>query len=330
MRTLLLVLAGVGLGIPAILYASARLSLDRSLAHTHKTEALPLLSNNERSGLVQIRARGQVFRARVAGLQNDGPALILLHGFPETSAMWAPLLEAAAAAGYRVVAFDQRGYSPGARPSGVARYAIAELREDVLAIADALDFEQFHLVGHDWGSIVGWGVTGEHPERVLSWASLSIPHPSAAQESRADQGAPAYVRMFRVPGVAETLLSFGGMAMLRRMNPALPPGQIDEYLAVFSEPGALTAALNWYRALGQGPLDLDAPEIVRPSLWIYGDREMQVFVNERVRELQRRYMKGPFEPIELEAGHWLMQEQTDLVVAAVMKHLAASRPSNGT
>ena len=111
----------------------------------------------------------QTHDLRVHYLQKGtGDPVILLHGFPETSAMWTPLIEAAASDGFRVVAFDQRGYSPGARPDDVAAYAVPALVDDVLAVADALGFQRFHLVGHDWGCVVGWSVASLHPDRVTS------------------------------------------------------------------------------------------------------------------------------------------------------------------
>ena len=124
-----LIIAGVG--------ASTLLSFDWKRSHSATTAELPEL-NSGSTGLVRIAANGFEFRARVAGLDNTGPGLMLLHGFPETSAMYTPLIEAAATAGYRVVAFDQRGYSPGARPTGVDNYEVRLLVEDAWAVANAV------------------------------------------------------------------------------------------------------------------------------------------------------------------------------------------------
>ena len=105
------------------------------------------------------------FRARVARLNEKGPALILLHGFPETSMMWEPLLTSAANAGFRVVAFDQRGYSPLARPTGTEAYRVAELTEDLLAVADAVGFDRFDLVEINAGPVAG---IFEHGKRLTA------------------------------------------------------------------------------------------------------------------------------------------------------------------
>lgn len=313
-------------GLPALLFLSAQLSLDRGFAHTARTEALPLLSPKSSDGLFRLRVRDLEFRIRVAGLGNEGPALLLLHGFPETSIMWEPLLEAAAAAGLRVAAFDQRGYSPGARPTGVDAYRVGELRGDVMAVADALGFEQFHLVGHDWGSIVAWSTGPAHPERILTLTSLSIPHPDGlGTDEDFERRPPLYIRMFQVPGLAETLFTTGGLAALRGMYGGSPAEQIDEYVSVLSEPGALTSALNWYRAMPASfadPRSFDGA-ISMPVLWIWGNRDLPMFHRPEVRARMQELTTGPYQSIELDAGHWLIQEATGEVIDAILDHIAA-------
>jgi pimeloyl-ACP methyl ester carboxylesterase len=244
------------------------LSLDWERAHATATHALPVFRGFGSDEVVRIPARGMEFRARIAGAKGDG--VILLHGFPVTSAMWEPLLAAAADAGYRAVAFDQRGYSPDARPEGAASYAAPELIDDVMAVADAVGFERFHLVGHDWGSAVGWGVVLRHPERVLTWSSLSIPHPAAflgaLQDDPDQQRRSAYFRLFSTPWVPEIMFTFNGLAGLRAgVYDQMSPAQREEYLRVFAEPGALTAALNWYRAipLSRASAADGSPEVTR-------------------------------------------------------------------
>ena len=130
-----------------------------------------------------------VFDVLVAG-PDDGPAVILLHGFPETAQSWVHQTPVLAAAGYRVIAPDQRGYSPDARPTEVTAYRTDRLVADVVGLADALGVDRFHLVGHDWGGAVAWQVAGRHPDRLLTLTVLSTPHPAAfvprvaAQRSR--------------------------------------------------------------------------------------------------------------------------------------------------
>lgn len=320
LKRLLLVTGVVLLVAFGIAAAGSLLSLDWDRQHSARTAALPLFSASSPDGLVRIPANGMTFRARVAGLSGTGPGLILLHGFPETSAMWDALIAPAVAAGYRVVAFDQRGYSPGARPDGVESYLVPELIGDVLAVADAVGFERFHLVGHDWGCVVGWGVAIQHPDRLYSWTGLSIPHPGTLlADLRRDP--PTYIKIFTAPLVPEILLTFNGMARLRAGYAGASDAQRDEYLAVFSEPGAVTAALNWYRGITAG-LDsgdqVAGPVSVR-TLFLWGTREGWVTPDALAR--QRELAVGPYAELELDAGHFLMREQPDATIAAVLEHL---------
>ena len=237
----------------AIASIGSSLSLDRDYTHTRLTDALPLLSaelgRGNASSIVRIEANGYEFRTRVAGNIRGRPTVILLHGFPVTSAMWEPIIPSLADAGYRVIAFDQRGYSPGARPQESSAYAIENLVADVIAVADAVGADKFHLVGHDWGSAVGWTTVMQHPDRLLTWTGLSIAHPAAFTEALANdpeqQASSGYFALFTMPLVPETLFTFNNLALLKSgVYAGMGASQIEEYLAVFSEPYALTAALN--------------------------------------------------------------------------------------
>ncbi|MDQ1496175.1 MAG: hypothetical protein QOG69_2658 [Actinomycetota bacterium] len=146
-------------------------------------------------------APGLHFRARNAGT-DGGREVLLLHGFAQTSRCWAAQLGALAAAGYRAVAFDHRGYSPDARPKRVEAYKPAELVADVLAVAGALGFDEFDLVGHDFGGMVAWMVAGHHPDRIRTLTVASTPHPAAFRSSYRDAEGDqnkrsSYMRSFR-------------------------------------------------------------------------------------------------------------------------------------
>jgi pimeloyl-ACP methyl ester carboxylesterase len=157
---------------------------------------------------LQLPARGLAFDALAAG-PPTGELVVLLHGFPQTSACWTLLLETLAAAGYRAVAPNQRGYSPTARPATVSAYRLPELVADVVAVADRLDAETFHLVGHDWGGLVAWRLAGQQPERVATLTAVSTPHPRAFARAllAGSQGLrSAYIPVFRLPRLPELLL----------------------------------------------------------------------------------------------------------------------------
>jgi pimeloyl-ACP methyl ester carboxylesterase len=307
------------------LWIAAASNLDRSYRHTATTTGLPLFMARS-TGLVRIPGNGFEFRARVAGFDNPAPLgdLLLLHGFPETSIMYVPLIDAASQAGYRVVAPDQRGYSPGARPAGRSAYHSAQLMADALAIADAVGFDRFHLVGHDWGAAVGWQLAFDSPERLLSYSALSIPHVAAFGAALAanpeQQERSAYMGFFRLPWLPEQIFAVNDFAVLRTLYTDHPATELEEYLAVFSEPGALTGALNWYRAsAGEDGIGTTGT-VTTPVLFIWGNQDPAV--GRSAVEGQAQYIDGPLEEIELETGHWLMATAPLKVVQAVLAHVA--------
>jgi pimeloyl-ACP methyl ester carboxylesterase len=321
LKRLVLAVAVLCAAAAGVLAVGSLTSLDWERAHTSRVAELPLGTPSHSDGEVRIAAGEYSFRARVAGLANPGPGLILLHGFPETSTMWMPVIEAAAAAGYRVVAFDQRGYSPGARPGAISDYATPELVADVLAVADAMGFERFHLVGHDWGAVVGWWTVMQYPDRIRSWTALSIPHVGVFLAAMRDE-IPTYINMLRIPWLPEALFTFNGLAAMTQSYDRMPEAQGQDYFAVFSEPGALTAAINYYRALPESiRAASDVPtQIDRPVLFIWGNQDYWGSRPERTQQYE--LILGPYEEIELDAGHSLIEEEPKIVVEAILKHLA--------
>ncbi len=304
---------------------SSALSLDRDRLHTARTAELPAWPATSDAGLTRISANGFEFRARITGNEPGAPTVILLHGFPVTSAMWLPIIEPLTSAGYRVIAFDQRGYSPGARPKDPAAYMIPNLVSDVVAVADATQTDRFHLVGHDWGSAVGWSVVMAHPQRILSWTGISIAHPAAfaaALESDPDQQSRSgYFTLFTLPVVPETLFTLNNLMVLMGAYSGMQSIQQDEYRAVFSEPGALTAALNWYRQMAaglRGARDVE-PDINTPTLFIWGDNDPSA--GRFAVDTQAEFMKGPYRKLELAGGHWLITSHGAQIMDAILEHL---------
>lgn len=292
-------------------------------SHSAATKTLPLFDPS-RKGLVRIRASGMEFRARVAGFDNpDGEGVILLHGFPETSIMWDSMLDRLAKAGYRVVAFDQRGYSPGARPFLVRSYGTGRLASDVMAVAGAVGFDRFHVIGHDFGGAIAWIVADRYPQEVLSLTALSMPHPGALSEALEDPDAQwlhsSYVLMHWVPLLPELVFGFDRAAYLRHLKwETHPPEQVKEYTAVFSEYGALRGALNWYRAFRFAPRD-PLRKISQPTLFMWGNEDPAF--SRLAAETTANHVEGPFRFHRLSAGHSLLLELPDQVGDEVLSHL---------
>ena len=277
----------------------------------------------------QLRVRGLEFRALAAG-PPDGELVVLLHGFPQTAACWTEVAGALAAAGYRVLAPDQRGYSPGARPAAVRAYRLPELVADVLALAEAAGADRFHLVGHDWGGVVAWALAGQHPERVVTLTSVSTPHPrafAAALVTSAQLLRSAYIGLFRIPRLPELALGARGLRGLRFLltRGGLAPEWADRYTRALAEPGALSAALAWYRAatpFGVGLLPVPVPT---RYLWGSGDPAL----GRRAAMTTGRWVTGPYRLDVLEgAGHWLPEHHPQELAQLVLDHLKDRAPAS--
>lgn len=275
---------------------------------------------------VDVAARDLVFRTYADGPDGGRPVL-LLHGFPETSACWRQVAPPLAVAGHRVVALDQRGYSPGARPEGVDAYAVTELVADVVALIDALGVEQVDLVGHDWGAAVGWAVAGLHPARLRSLTAVSVPHSrafSAALAGDKDQRErSSYIDLLRVAGKAEDVLLEDGGRRLRAMyGPHVPPSDVDAHVAVLGERDALTAALNYYRAMNAETFGA-LPRITVPTLYVWSDGDTAI--GPVAAHACGDYVDGPFRFEVLEGiTHWIPEQAPDRLAALVLDHLAAT------
>ena len=262
------------------------------------------------------------FTCRVSGMQNDGEAVILLHGFPETSRMYYDLIPVLISEGFKVVAPDQRGYSPGARPSKISDYSIDKLSQDVIDIADAFQFEKFHLIGHDWGSAVGWAAVAIHSERIISWTALSVPHLDAFLEAistdKEQQRKSQYIKFFKKPIIPELYFKIFGYKYLKDIWRKSSQVEIEKYLEVFKQKGALKSSLNWYRANMKND-DKSIGDIAAPTLIIYGLKDMAI--GEKSVDESEKYLKGDYKIEKLESGHWLIQESFEAVSKSIINHL---------
>jgi pimeloyl-ACP methyl ester carboxylesterase len=274
-------------------------------------------------------APGLFFTAEIAG-PADGATVLLLHGFPQSRHSWRAQLPALAAAGYRAVAPDQRGYSPGARPdpADLANYQYDRLIADVLAIADGAGAagRRFHLVGHDWGGQVAWGVAARHPERLASLSILSRPHPSAfvaaLQAADGDQKHRSrHHRAFLDPTTADRLLQNDAASLRAALREAgVPDRSIADYLSVLGTRPALEAALAWYRA--QEGLRVALGRIAVPTLYIWGDADSTV--GRAAAEGTAAFVDAPYRFEVLPGiGHFATDQVPDAVNALLLAHLAA-------
>ncbi len=250
----------------------------------------------------------------------DGEPVLLLHGFPQRSDSWDALVPLLTDAGCRTIAMDQRGYSPGARPAGRGAYRISELAADAAAVIDHYG-GRAHVVGHDWGAAVAWTLAAAQPDRVRSLTALSVPHPGAFLRSlvTSRQGLRSwYFVLFQLPWLPEALLRRGLVAALVRSGQSGERAERDA--AGLTARGALTAALNWHRAMPLlNPRRAGEP-VRRPTLFVWSDGD--VFVDRAGVERTERYVRAPYRFETLRGvSHWIPEEAPRELAAVLVPHL---------
>lgn len=251
----------------------------------------------------------------------DGPVVVLLHGYPENRTSWQAITPLLTAAGYRVLAPDQRGYSPRARPRRRRDYRIAELADDIVALIDASGADKVHVVGHDWGGAVAWALASLHPARLHTVTSLTTPHPRAMVASmvRSNQLLHSwYMLFFQLPAVPE--MGFTRMEQTSRRalsRSGLSDEAIDRYVKPLTEPGAARGPINWYRAM---PLSKPLRgKISVPALYVYATEDM--FLGRKAADLTGNYIDAPYRYEVLDgATHWLPEQNADVVARLVIEH----------
>lgn len=265
---------------------------------------------------------GFTFDARRCG-PEDGDTILLLHGWPESNAQWHEVGTVLAQAGYDVVAPNLRGYAPGARPEGVDAYRIDELRGDVAGMIEALG-GRVHLVGHDWGGVIGWFVAGNHPDLLASYTAVSTPHPQAVVRASMTDATQReklqYMNLLRQEGVAEEKLAADDWAYLRSMVGDMGEARLDEHLRLLAQPGALTAVLNYYRAY-RPETGLGLSTVSVPTTYVWGNTD--VAFGRVAAEATTQYVDAPYTFVELDEGHWISDLQPEPLAAAILERVRA-------
>jgi pimeloyl-ACP methyl ester carboxylesterase/2-polyprenyl-6-methoxyphenol hydroxylase-like FAD-dependent oxidoreductase len=254
--------------------------------------------------------------------EGAGEPVLLLHGWPDTHALWRGQVPALTAAGYRTIAPDLRGFGASDKPDDVTDYGMLRVLGDLLGLMDRLGVLSTHVVGHDWGGAIGCMLAALAPSRVTSLTCLSVGHPHAFREAGWEQRAKSwYMLLFQFPGVAEQWLAQNDFANLRSW--AVHP-DIDDTVARLREPGALTASLGLYRAILPPESLLAAPGAVPPirvptlGVWSTGD----LAVTEQAMTGTERYVAGGWQYARVEdAGHWMQLDAPDAVNGLLLDFL---------
>lgn len=267
--------------------------------------------------------------------QGSGDAVVLLHGFPELAYSWRYQIPALVDAGYRAVSFDQRGYGASSKPPNVTDYSLEILVEDVIGLLDRLGIDKATVIGHDWGSIVGWTAAIVHPDRISRVVSLNVPYRGACvgfpttdviRDKLADRF--GYVLMFQDEGVVEAMFAADPGAWLRGIFSMVAGNKdflTDDEFNVFADAfraGGVTGPVNWYRNIDANAEKfasyLDAP-ISQPTLMLAADADPVLPVSlidgmdRWVPDLTTFVIEG--------SGHWTQQEQPGAVSEAIIEWL---------
>ncbi|WP_194925233.1 alpha/beta fold hydrolase [Catenulispora pinisilvae] len=263
------------------------------------------------------------FAATEEGPQT-GPPVVLLHGFPQTPASWQATSRLLAAEGMRTIALEQRGYSPGARPTQVEEYHVDRLVQDVVGLLDALHLPSAHLVGHDWGAIVAWHAAVAHPDRFRTLTAVSVPHLRGFYEVLADPGPEgeaqrqrsAYVQLFRMEGEkAEDVLLANSARALHDLFSPLPESAILPHYAALGQRATLTAALNWYRAIDVKQ-SVALANVTIPTTFVWSTED--IAIGRPVAERCAQFVQGPYRFVELNGiSHWIPDQAPEELARAV-------------
>jgi pimeloyl-ACP methyl ester carboxylesterase len=257
-----------------------------------------------------VEAGGLEFPVVDAG---TGPPVLLLHGFPDSRHLWRHQIGPLVDAGFRVVAPDLRGYGDAPKPEQIEEYRLSVVIKDIVGILDALKISQARLVGHDWGAALAWAFVTAHPDRVERLAVLSVGAGGTSGTTTLEQREKSwYFLFFQFEGIAEAWLTRDDWRLFREWTRG--QGDTERYLKDLARPGALTAALNWYRAnvRPRPPAERSAalPMIGCPAMGVWGDRDP--FLTEEHVSHSHERMSGPWRYEKIAgAGHWMMLDAPD-------------------
>jgi pimeloyl-ACP methyl ester carboxylesterase len=274
----------------------------------------------------QFRRDDLAFDVRDEG-PADGPVVVLLHGFPQRNDSWRAVVDRLVAAGYRCLVPNQRGYSPEARPTRRRDYRLSELVADIGALIDASGERKVHVVGHDWGAAVAWGVAAQYSDRLATVSAVSVPHPAAflkALLTSKQALASWYMYFFQLPWLPEFLLSrrSGAVAMRTLQSLGQTPAAAERDTRAMLEPGALTAGLNWYRAMPLSDVRAVSGKITVPTLYVWSDDDPALLA--KGAHDTGRYVTGDYR-FEVMPGvsHWIPEEKPDELADLLLEWFAA-------
>jgi pimeloyl-ACP methyl ester carboxylesterase len=256
--------------------------------------------------------------------EGRGAPVLLLHGFPDSSRLWRNQIPALVDAGFRAIAPDLRGFGQSDRPRTVRDYVMPKILGDLRRVMDDLGIERASVVGHDWGAVTAWALAGRMPGRVQRLVAVSVGHPrsyvrAALSSSQALRS--LYALFFQLPGIAEASLRAGNWALFRQGFGRSP--DFEHYLEDLSRPGALTAALKWYRANGRIGHLARYPSVSAPTLGILGTKDPAL--GEAQMAGSGKHVEGEWSYEYIDGGHWLPLTRASELNRLLLEFLAPAR-----
>lgn len=273
-----------------------------------------------------VQANGVRLHVAQAG-PEDGPPLVLLHGFPEFWFGWRRQIPYFAARGYRVYAPDQRGYNLSEKPTQVSDYRLDTLATDIDALAQALGHEQVYLVGHDWGAVVAWWTAIQYPGRVRKLGILNVPHPAVMQRNLTSNIAQMlkswYIYLFQLPWLPEQFLLSGNTSIFTTTSNrgSFTNDDLRAYREAWRQPGAATGMLQWYRALLRHfPEAPSSDRVTMPTLILWGKND--VALQPELASQSLAYCDDGRLVMFDDATHWVQHDAAERVNALLGEFLA--------
>jgi len=264
----------------------------------------------------------------------DGQMILFLHGFPEFWYAWRKQIDYFADKGYLVVVPDQRGYNLSDKPEGIASYKIDELAKDIIGLIDAYGRDKIFLVGHDWGASVSWWVALKYPERLQKLVILNVPHPKVMAQTvftNVEQMKKSwYIFYFQLPGAVDKLAAATNYQWVLDMitssaNPgAFSAAELEEYRKAFSQSGAFTAMVNWYRAMIQTKQEQPQSfDVIVPMILMWGEDDVAMLTEMADKSMayckQGKLIKFP------KVSHWIQHEAADRINPLIAEFFAGDK-----
>ncbi len=259
----------------------------------------------------------------------DGPAVILLHGFPEFWFCWRHQIDALARAGFHVIAPDQRGYNLSDKPRTIADYDLEPLASDIIGLASAFGLRDYSLVGHDWGAAVAWWVAQKNPAGLRRLVIMNAPHPAlwrrAMDEDPVQRKLSRYVRLLGIPVLPELMIRAGrykGLAdAITESSRPVSQSELAEFRKAWSQPGALTGMINWYRAILRRRFASPPPSkgIAMPTQIVWGAKDRYASLS--LAEASQTLCADARLTVLDNATHWVQHDEAERVNAILLDFL---------